>query len=112
MDLRSSEAGKGPGDWREELGEAASEGRVLRYWPWEAWKSIEVWEVKLDCEVVELVGEKGCGSLLISVSCVPGLRKFVGLCRTYIQNVVSNAFVILSRMINEVKVWFYLYEEL
>ena len=64
------------------MGEAVSEGRVLRYWPWEAWKSIEVWEVKLDCEVVELVGEKGCGSLLISVSWVPGLRKFVGLCRT------------------------------
>jgi len=74
--------GKGPGDWREELGEAASGWRVLRYWAWEAWKSIEVWEVKLDCEVVELVGEKGWGSLLISVSCVPGLRKFVGLCRT------------------------------
>jgi hypothetical protein len=53
----------------EELGEAAS-GRPVRYWA-PAWNSIEVWEVKLDCEVVELVGEKGCGSVLIS-----GLRKF------------------------------------
>ena len=57
-------------------GAGAGEGAVTSvhwYWPCEG-KSADVCEVKLDCEVVELVGEKGWGSALISVRGPPGLR--------------------------------------